>query len=390
MHRKIIALVACWLMALAASWGADKLLVYREGEETMVPLRYVCEWLGAEVGFNAATGQVTVTRKGHVVALKPGSKDAMVNGTAAVLRSVPATVGGLTYIPMPAFADALGVTAAWDQERCEISITDTAGLGTMSLPCRGRDAWSSPLHLDAFTGNTLLAELHAKNVESVDCPDFQGASPIYYAVFVGRLEMVRWLLARGASAKSPWPGHLETPLFAACGRIWSVDLDTNIKAPAPSTDGVKAAIIACLVEHGAPVNAASPRGGTALHTASGAGDDTAVSALLERGASVDARDRSGETALSLAVYFRHRSTVALLLARGASANTANTDLGMTPLHIAAHGMDAGADVEIIKLLIANGAQVNARDLRGHTALRIAARGGEKEAAAILRENGGVE
>ena len=81
-----------------------------------------------------------------------------------------------------------------------------------------------------------------------------------------------------------------------------------------------------------------------------------------------------------AAYRVHKEIAELLIAEGADVNAKNVD-GWTPLHSAAAGRK-----EIAELLIANGADVNAKDDKGRTPLD---RGfGYTEIDDLLRKHGG--
>jgi ankyrin repeat protein len=117
-----------------------------------------------------------------------------------------------------------------------------------------------------------------------------------------------------------------------------------------------------------------PKGGwTALMYAARQGAAGAVTALVEAGADVNGTDPDGATALALATINGHAGVVTELLARGADPNLADRT-GMTPLYAAVdlHTMQLGfgrpdpppstsaASVEMVKALLAHGANPNAR------------------------------
>jgi ankyrin repeat protein len=89
----------------------------------------------------------------------------------------------------------------------------------------------------------------------------------------------------------------------------------------------------------------------------------------------------GFTALHLAAFFGQEDAAELLLARGAEPDVVarNATIVVTPLHSAA----AGAHSAIVKLLLAAGADPNARQPDGFTPLDAAHENGDDESAEAL-------
>ena len=107
-----------------------------------------------------------------------------------------------------------------------------------------------------------------------------------------------------------------------------------------------------------------PQHGTPLVRAVERGDRSVVEALLDGGAAPDGACgcATGETPLWTAVAFGRTDLARLLLERGASPGVAIPS-GVTPLHVAAMRVDR----ELTDLLLAAGADADARDVGGRTA-----------------------
>ena len=102
-----------------------------------------------------------------------------------------------------------------------------------------------------------------------------------------------------------------------------------------------------------------------IHDAAGEGNIEAVKQHIAAGTDVDAKT-GGETPLLWAARFGQSQVAELLIAEGADVNAKNV-VGQTPLHLAA----GASHKEIIELLIAAGAEVNAKTKRGETPLDLA-------------------
>ena len=76
----------------------------------------------------------------------------------------------------------------------------------------------------------------------------------------------------------------------------------------------------------------------------------------------------------------------LLLDKGANVNAKENKDGQTPLHRAA----TRGHANIVEILLARGADTNAKDHRGRTALDLAEDRGRTEVANLLRQHGAKE
>ena len=106
--------------------------------------------------------------------------------------------------------------------------------------------------------------------------------------------------------------------------------------------------------------------------------------LLEDPALVRAFSPDGFTALHFAAFFGKAEAARALLGAGAAVDVYSTnDLWVQPLHSAA----SGRHHEVCRLLIAAGADVNARQRHGYTPLHAAAQHGDGELVELFRSAG---
>jgi ankyrin repeat protein len=117
------------------------------------------------------------------------------------------------------------------------------------------------------------------------------------------------------------------------------------------------------------------RGGE-IHDAAKAGDVEKVKTLLRTNFGLaNARDEDDKTPLHVAALWRQKDVVIVLLANKADVN-AKDKWGYSPLHFARNR-------EIAEALLANKADINAKDENGETPLMWAAERGNTQTAEIL-------
>ncbi len=119
-------------------------------------------------------------------------------------------------------------------------------------------------------------------------------------------------------------------------------------------------------------------------------DIAAAKQAIDDGADVDGKDRNRSTHLLLAASKGDKETADLLIANGADVNAKDGGL-VPPLHFEStplHSAVGGNHKEVAELLIAKGADVNAKGvLDGNTPLHWAAWNGHTEVAEFLIEKG---
>jgi ankyrin repeat protein len=115
------------------------------------------------------------------------------------------------------------------------------------------------------------------------------------------------------------------------------------------------------------------------------GDEALALQMLDADpALLDAYSEDGFPPVGLAIFFRHPALAKELIERGADVNAAARNaFRVAPVHAAAAVRDAGT----MRLLLARGADANARQQLGYTALHTAAQLGDEEIVDILLAHG---
>jgi len=120
-----------------------------------------------------------------------------------------------------------------------------------------------------------------------------------------------------------------------------------------------------------------------IHQAAKQGDLVKVKALLEKNAELtNAKTENGETPLHSAASGGQLEVVKFLISQGADINLKQNS-GATALHFACFG----GHRDVVEWLIDNGADVNSKDNNGLTPLRVAVFRSNKEMIALLIEKG---
>ncbi|MEP7304416.1 MAG: ankyrin repeat domain-containing protein [Acidobacteriota bacterium] len=214
----------------------------------------------------------------------------------------------------------------------------------------------TPLHLAATNGNAAMIEqlLSAGADPNAVLPE--GETVLMTAARTGNADAVKALVGGGANVNAKEARKGQTPLMWAAAEN-------------------RAAAIRVLAAAGADIHASSTGKFTPLLFAVRGGHIDATRALLDAGADVNERMADGMSTLVLALYNAHFELAGFLLDRGADPNAAAQ--GWAALHQLAwsrrpnRGFNLPGAVptgsldslELVKKLVAHGANVNARMTR---------------------------
>jgi ankyrin repeat protein len=265
----------------------------------------------------------------------------------------------------------------------------------------------------------LVKKLVAENPKLVGLKDTGfGATPLHWAALKGHDAVVEALLAAGANASAP-NREGETPLevaerakkastVAILRRGGGTGGTTSLEGIfAAARDGDVQRVNALITKDPAAVNTKDARfGATPLHWAALKGHEAVVDLLLANGANPKAVNKDGETPVQVAKRAGQAAVLPYFAPGGGSAtaglveavkagdlsrvqkllqdnprliNQKDASYSATPLHYAA----LKGNVEMVKLLVARGADPKAVNRDGETPLQVARRGGKTNVVAVL-------
>jgi ankyrin repeat protein len=204
-----------------------------------------------------------------------------------------------------------------------------------------------------------------------------GGSSLHYAVYLGILPIVRWLLDEEGADVNVKDAKEESPL------MWL----TQRPALYVGLASEKIGIVAALVEAGADLSATDRRyKATPLHWSIWNMNYQVAKMLITAGADVNARECDEEAPLHWleAVLGIETVEVAMsLLEHGAFINAVNLK-NQTALHHAVENIDNGDQAgPLISFLLEHGASINAVDLKKKTPLHVAIKNIKQDNRALL-------
>ena len=208
-----------------------------------------------------------------------------------------------------------------------------------------------------------------------------GITPLHQAAFVGDANVADLLITHGAEVDARTELGV-TPLHCAAGyrRVHEMVLSEPCRHYACHNDNVAE----LLIRKGCDVNARDNDGATALYYALQAGYEEVAKSLSAAGAqSVTVRVGADQAVLRNALTWNDVELIRILLANGVKPDERDAD-GNTLLHVAVRNRNQA----MAELLIAHGADTNAQNHAGATPLCYAASNGCADLALVLLANGG--
>ena len=100
---------------------------------TMVPVRLISEALGANVGWEGNTRTVTVTRGPTVIELQIDSPRITTNGATAAMDTAAVIKDDRTFVPVRYIAEALGLNVGWDAASKTVVLTSAGASGSAQM-----------------------------------------------------------------------------------------------------------------------------------------------------------------------------------------------------------------------------------------------------------------
>jgi ankyrin repeat protein/L-ascorbate metabolism protein UlaG (beta-lactamase superfamily) len=289
-------------------------------------------------------------------------------------ESTPLDVASLNHrIEMVEFLLSKGADVNRRDRNGACAISFAASAGDSAIVYRLLKA-GADLNFSNANGYTLLHFAVARNMPGlvdlligrgidVEARTSEGSTPLHIAAGRGNEAMVSALLKAGADP-SATDVRGQTPLFATAMQN-------------------RAEASRYLLEAGADPNKGDQNGNVPVHVAAWTGSADVLRLLIEHGADVNVVSSTGDIPICSAIHLGHPEILEMLLSAGARSDVRDTRFGATPLQLAALvGYEDAAEI-----LLANGADIEARDRAGATPLQLAVKYGHKSLARMLVAHG---
>jgi ankyrin repeat protein len=253
------------------------------------------------------------------------------------------------------------------------------------------------LNIASWKGFKEIVILLLNAGANINHRDKDGLSSLIYAAKYGQEEIVRLLIARGADVdvknnkgQNTLDVAVEAKKTAVATMLMNMDAfrESNFTIQKAVKDNNLPLIELLLMKKPELIEEKDESGYTPLHLSLLVPtQDAALTFLLQKGADIDARISNGETPLMIAAWKNHKNGTLKLIKKSKSISSGKCPIisetgtkGWSPLHYAARW---NADTYIIKLLLQSGAEVDMAEENEATPLHFAADQGRLEAIRVL-------
>ncbi|MFC1764701.1 ankyrin repeat domain-containing protein [Planctomycetota bacterium] len=260
------------------------------------------------------------------------------------------------------------------------------GVNINSLSSDTGSSTKTPLHEAAIAGYKEIAEILLNSGAKVDALDNMIYTPLHCSAEHGHMDVVNLLIEKGADVNArtlqDW-----TPLHLACQKG-------------------KREVAEFLMEKGADPKARDIFMMTPLHFAADNGSKEICQLLIEKGADVDAKNKNGKTSFDLVARRRRRTEIFEILTKAVEEQKTEEKETSSPQLSAKKPQKNEQSVEDVtkltnalldaiqsnnldkaKELIAQGADVNAKDNQGNPLLYTVASEGHRQMVELLVTSG---
>ncbi|KAM5386800.1 hypothetical protein ACJZ2D_000093 [Fusarium nematophilum] len=259
----------------------------------------------------------------------------------------------------------------------------------VDLNVAATDNLVTAIHMAARSGHRGIVDMLLKAGAKYDPKEKDGETPLWLAAQGGHDQIVKMLLSKGRRPihQAAMNGHTEVVRLLLANQ----EVDADSKDDERLTPFWMAAqeghdqIVKMLLSKGANPNAIWEKTGRRpIHQAARNGHTEVVRLLLaNQEVDADPKDSNGITPLFCASHQGNYQTFKMLLDRGADMEAIWQEYHYRPIHQAAQG----GHLEIVRLLIENKVDLNAKEKNGGSPMMLAARGGFLEVVELLIENG---